>query len=530
MPPFLANMFAGLQRTVGGFSVAQRTIALIGIAGLVLGGIALSSWLGKPSYTPLFSGLQGADANKIVDQLHTDNVPYQLTDGGATILVPQDKVNDERLKAAAAGLPANKTSGYSLLDNMGVTSSEFQQNVTYQRAMEGELASTINAMDGVQLASVHLAIPKDSVFVSQQTDPTASVFIQTKQGVTLNSDQVQAIVHLTSASIDNMKPTDVAVIDSNGTVLSTVGGGPAGGTGKQASDYESRVTSAVQAMLDRVAGPGNATVAVSADVDQQSGQKTEESFASPSNAAPLSESQNTQSYTGTGGQAAGVLGSDNIAAPSGSSGNGTYSSDQSTKTNAVDKTTQTTTIPAGAIKRQTVSVAVNKNAAGGLDLATLRDLVSSAAGINVARGDVVTVATVPFNTAGAADAKAALDAAKADADAKRQADTLQTIIIAAAILLLVALALFFYARRNKRQSREPVDLGERLDPMRLLEPATTAIPLPSPPPPAALPVERLPETPSDLDGQRARLESLATHNPEKTAEYLRSLMDDRAPV
>ena len=117
-----------------------------------------------------------------MDQLHTDNVPYQLTDGGATILVPQDKVNDERLKAAAAGLPANKTAGYSLLDKMGVTSSEFQQNVTYKRAIEGELATTINAMDGVQTASVQLAIPKDTVFVSQKTDPTASVFIQTNAG------------------------------------------------------------------------------------------------------------------------------------------------------------------------------------------------------------------------------------------------------------------------------------------------------------------------------------------------------------
>ena len=99
----------------------------------------------SPSYTPLFSGLQATDANGIVEQLRTDNVPYELSDGGATILVPQDKVYDERLKAAAAGLPTAAATGYSLLDKMGVTSSEFQQSVTYKRALEGELASTISA-------------------------------------------------------------------------------------------------------------------------------------------------------------------------------------------------------------------------------------------------------------------------------------------------------------------------------------------------------------------------------------------------
>ncbi|HEY8296128.1 MAG TPA: flagellar basal-body MS-ring/collar protein FliF, partial [Micrococcaceae bacterium] len=357
MPPQLSALFARFGRTIQGFSIAQRTIALIGIAGLVLGSIALASWLGQPSYSPLFSGLQGADANKIVDQLKADNVPYQLSNGGATIMVPQDKVNDERLKAAAAGLPASKTAGYSLLDNMGVTSSDFQQSVTYKRAIEGELASTIQSMDGVQTASVQLALPKDTVFVSEKTDPTASVFVETAKGASLNSDQVQAIVHLTSASIDGMKPTDVAVIDSSGKVLSAVGTGLAGGADKQATDYEAKVTSSVQAMLDQVAGPGNANVVVSATMNPSSGQTVAESFSSPSNAAPLSESQNTQSYTGTGGDAAGVLGAS--AAPSNASGNGTYSSNNTTKNNAVNKTTATTTTPAGAVQRQTISVAVN---------------------------------------------------------------------------------------------------------------------------------------------------------------------------
>ena len=146
MPAAVKNVWASLAAYVKGFSAAQRTIAILVVAALVLGGIALASWLGKASYAPLFTGLAAADAASVTDQLQTDGVPYQLTDGGATILVPQGSVYSERLKAASNGLPSSNEGGYSLLDQMGVTSSEFQQNVTYKRAIEGELAKTIMAM------------------------------------------------------------------------------------------------------------------------------------------------------------------------------------------------------------------------------------------------------------------------------------------------------------------------------------------------------------------------------------------------
>ncbi|MCY7288077.1 MAG: flagellar M-ring protein FliF, partial [Cryobacterium sp.] len=159
MPRPLPSAFERLGRSISSFSIAQRTVAIIGVAVLALGIAALSMWATKPAYTPLFSGLSGSDANTIVEQLRTDGGAYELSDGGATILVPQASVYDERLKAAAAGLPSSSTSGYGLLDTMGVTSSEFQQSVTYKRALEGELANTVKAMKGVKNASVRLAIP-----------------------------------------------------------------------------------------------------------------------------------------------------------------------------------------------------------------------------------------------------------------------------------------------------------------------------------------------------------------------------------
>ena len=181
MPPFVTSMAGRFTGVARGFSMAQKTLVIIGIAVLVLGGVALAAWLGKPSYSPLFSALAPADANAIVTQLKTDNIPYQLVNGGSTILVPDANVYDERLKAASAGLPAATTAGYSLLDSMGVTSSEFQQNVTYKRAMEGELANHHGHGRG-HSSPRQAGGPGKNCVTSTEEDPTASVFVETTPG------------------------------------------------------------------------------------------------------------------------------------------------------------------------------------------------------------------------------------------------------------------------------------------------------------------------------------------------------------
>ncbi|KGJ79497.1 flagellar M-ring protein FliF [Cryobacterium roopkundense] len=527
MPAQVTSAFRRFSDAIRAFTIAQRTVAIIGVAVLVLGIAALSMWVTKPAYTPLFSGLSGVDANSIVEQLRADGVAYELSDGGATIMVPEANVYDERLKAAAAGLPTSSTGGYSLLDTMGVTSSEFQQSVTYKRALEGELASTIGALDGVQTASVKLAIPEDSVFVSTKNDPTASVFVQTKNGVSLSNSQVQAIVHLTSASIDGMPPENVSVVDAAGTVLSAVGVGATGSADQQASDYESRVRDSVQNMLDRVVGPGNATVVVAADMSYESAQRTEESFTSPEQGIALNESTKIETYAGTGGGAAGVLGADNIAVAANESGDGTFNSEDSTRNNAVNKVTESRTIPAGSINRQTISVAVDADAAAGMNVADVTSLVASAAGIDTTRGDAVTVEVVSFNQAGAADAAAALAAAeKAAADA-RLASLLRIAIITAGIVIMVVVSLILYARRSRRQSREPVDVGDLSEMQNVLD-SMNAPTLLTPVIPQKLPV--LPPinyTMTEADTRRAEIDQLAQSDPKRTAEFLRNLMDDR---
>ncbi|WP_460772445.1 flagellar basal-body MS-ring/collar protein FliF [Microbacterium sp. GXF7504] len=555
MPTAVKGVLDRLKQFVAGFSVAQRTIALIGAAVLVMGVVALGAWLSRPTLTPLFSGLSASDANAVVEQLRSASVQYELTDGGSTILVPQDAVYEQRLVAAAAGLPSSSSEGYSLLDEMGVTSSEFQQSVTYKRAIEGELAATIGSLEGVSAASVKLAIPEESVFVSEAVEPTASVFVKTRNNATLSQKQVEAIVHLTAAAVSGMPPANVAVVDQSGNTLSAVGVDAAGGVDQAAGDYETRVAAGVKKLLETVVGPGKATVTVIADIDRSVTEQLSEVYTPAEGAPPASEQVRTETQTGgTGG--AGVLGPDNIAVPDGA--DGAYESSEETRNNVINKTVESRTTPAGSVTRQSVSVAVDTEAAEGVGMAKLRELVASAAGIDTDRGDQITVELVRFSSTDAEAAQAALKAAEEEAAAERNAAILKTVIVVAAVLLVIgAIAAFLIvrARRRARPVEEEFDklFGDRPPPLSALPAFDTAAATATPPtPPAAEP----PTVPMQLDlpaaeetvaleidpdpgpapaqislqRRRAEIDALARTDPKRTADLLRRLLDERQPV
>jgi flagellar M-ring protein FliF len=531
MPAQVQDAWGRVTAAVRQLSLAQRTFAVIAVAALVLGAVALSSWMSKPTLVPLFSGLSGADASAVVDQLTSAGVPYQLSDGGGTVLVPASAVYEQRVKLAAAGLPANADgAGYSLLDKMPMTASEFQQEKTYRRALEGELSRTVGAIEGVEAATVRLAIPEETVFVAAKTDPTASVFVRTRPGRELSADQVQAVTHLVSAGVEGMKPQDVAVVDASGAVLSAVGDTAASGglTDSRAADYEARVAGNVQAMLDRLVGPGNATVTVNAALDLSQSERTTEEFTATPDTPPLVSSKKTEEYTGTGNGATGVLGPDNVAVPAdGAGGNGTYSSTDENLTNAVNKATETTRSAPGTLQRQSVSVLVDQAAAGGLNMADLQAAVAAAAGIDTERGDALSVQRMAFDTTTAQAATEALAAADAQAAAQARSDMIREIAIAAGIVLLVVVVLVVLGRRSRRARREALDLGE-LDAARATAVALPPIEGPSedelpilPPPPA-------PVVPDGTAVRRAEIGALADEQPEQVAELLRGWMTSGA--
>ncbi|ALX67037.1 hypothetical protein AB663_002666 [Microbacterium sp. XT11] len=539
----LTTYLGRARSAIAGFTLAQRTIAVIGIAVLVMGAVALGAWLTRPQMSPLFTGLSAGDASAVVEQLKSSGVPYELAEGGATVLVPDDQVYAQRLAAASAGLPSDTTDGYTLLDKMGVTASEFQQSVTYKRAIEGELANTIGAMDGITSASVQLAIPEESVFVSERQSPTASVFVKTRNGSTLSEEKVEAIVHLTSAAVPGMTPEDVAVTDQNGAVLSAVGTGPAGSASAQATEHEARVAASVTRMLETILGAGNATVTVAADVANSTSERMDETYSAPEGELSASEQTKTETYNGGAGTGTGVLGPDNIAVPDNAQGSGAYELEETTRSNAVNKSTEKTVTPAGEVRRQTVSVAVNRSAVSGVTAEQVEALVASAAGIDVERGDTIAVEFVEFSDAGAAAAQTALSAAEADRAAEFQQELIRSAIIGGAVLLAAIVLVTYLAIRRRMKRRilytddGPIEYfatvteseEEKLKSLRgLAEPDTKPLTPPATPLPAtSVAADDEPEPDQVLIERRRReIDELARREPAAVAGALASLMDE----
>jgi flagellar M-ring protein FliF len=510
---------------------AQKTVAVVVLVALVAGGAAFLQWQNAPRYGPLFTGLSSADGGAVVEQLQSAGVPYRIADGGATILVPSDQVYEQRLQMSAAGLPSGDSAGYSLLDEQGVTASQFQQKVAYQRAMEGELAKTVQAIDGVDAAVVHLAIPEKDVFLDADDAPTASVLVDTATGRTLDKGQVQAVVNLVSSSVEGMTPEAVTVVDDQGTLLSATGGSGSAG-GADAADltvaYEQRVAASLQQLLDTVVGPGKAVATVTADLDADSRDTTTERFVAEDGVPPLSETTETETYTGAGSGEAGVLGPDNIVVPNtaAAGAESSYEKGSTTVNNAVGKVTEKVQTAPGAVQKLNVSVVVDRQAVARTDMLALQNTVAAAVGLDPARGDQLAVTQLPFDTSSAEAVAAELEAAKAAEASAGDQQLIWTAALGGLVLLVVILSIIIGARRRRRT--EPVDLG-------LYAPVDDDLdPEPVPLPPVPAPREALPAAPDPeqaqldaLSRQREEVIELVDREPEEVAELLRSWLADR---
>jgi flagellar M-ring protein FliF len=458
MPAALAGPLNRAKSLLSTISLGQKIVIGLLLAGLVLGGFMFTRWITAPTLTPLFSNLASSDASAIVEQLNAEGVAYELADGGQTIMVAQDQVYNQRLAMSGKGLPAGNETGYALLDQQGITTSEFQQQVSYQRALEGELANTLKALDGVNAAVVHIALPKDQVFVTDEGKPTASVLLDLAPGTNLSGEQVQAVTHLVSSSIEKMDPADVTVADSTGAVLSAAGEGVSSAAGdaqlQQEQEFEARLAANAQSILDTVAGPGNAKVSVRADLDFSKRDTTSESYNYVPGTPALSEQNTTETYTGTGAAVGGVLGAEDTA--TNGSGDSTYDKNATTSNNAVGKTTETVSGAPGAINRLTVSVVMNDATAAGLNQQQIQDAVSNAVGLDTVRGDAISVATMAFDTSAAQQAAADLKAAEAAAKSAQMWSMIKTGGIALGIVLLV-LIVWLRSRRSREEYEELED-------------------------------------------------------------------------
>lgn len=460
-----------------GFTPGQRGIILVAILGLILGAVALTNWVSQPTWTPVFSQLSGAGASQVVEELQAQGVQYKLADGGATVLVPQSQVYDLRVSLSGKGIPnAEGTEGWAILDQQGMTATEFQQNTAYKRALEGELNKTLQSISGVNTAIVRLSIPEDSVFAEEKQKPTAAVLLSLAPGTTLSKGQVRSVTHLVAGSVPGLEPGKVTVSDGNGTMLTAPTDG-SGGTGaaaslandadEQTAQFEDRVAGKTQQMLDQVLGPGRAVVQVSAALDFDTKHSTTETyFASP--VVPLSEETSREIYGNPPGGAGGLLG---VVTPtpvaSGASGSG-YSKDSRTTNNGVGKSIIEAVAAPGAVKRLNVAVVLDSNAPGGIEPAKVQALVSSAVGIDSARGDVVQVDTLPFDTTATESAKKELEQAEAAAKTAGYVDLGKK---AGLGLLLLIVAIVMMLKKRKSGGVTTVDATATDLPQGLLVPS-----------------------------------------------------------
>jgi flagellar M-ring protein FliF len=531
-----------------GFTPGQKVVTGLLAAILLVAGYAYSQYAGRPQYSPLFTNLTAADASAMTTKLSADKVPYQLTDGGTAILVPQGDVNQERLNMAQASLPAGGSVGLELMDKEGITTSQAVQSADYQRALQGELEGTIGSITGVAGAQVTLALPAQSDFViTDDTKPQASVLVTMDSGTQLTTGQVTAIVHLVASSIPKLDPADVTVVDNNGNVLAAPGVGiTASGGADQAASYENSLESSIDSQLISVLGVGHSSVRVAADLNSAdvqttseipalnakgkviagtaSSSTTSEKYGAGSTAAPAgvlgttatsTGSNTTTNTTGTAagtGTATGTSGVNATNSGTGSSsttGNNGYVKTSSDQQYEVGKVTTVATVPAGGVNR--LSIAVLVDSASKPNIAAITKLASATAGFNAKRGDTISVVSMPFSTTAT---KTAVAATKAAAKAKSGATMTGLIRLVVSILGVLALMVLLL-RSTKREKRE--DISASLD--RYSEGGQLA--LPSGSGAQALPSARTTQAAGELAG-------LIEESPDEVAKVLRSWMHDRS--
>ncbi len=447
-------VMARFNRMFSSFTPGQRVVTAVAALAVVVGGVMFVSWVSKPSYAPVFTGLSSSDAAAITAKLTESGEPYELADGGQTVMVPQADVYQTRISLSGEGLPAgdSNSQGYSLLDKQSMTSSDFQQKVTYQRALEGELSKTIESIDGVQAAVVHLAVPQDDVFTTDAAKPTGSVLVKTSAGTTLSSTMVESIVNLVAGSVPKLDPKQVTVADSSGKVLNAAGEGGGGSAGTDARQSQKLAVSnataaAVQSMLDKVVGPGKAVVRVDADLNFDEQTIDRQTYVPTKPNTTLTQTRSKESYTGGGVPVGGVLGPDNVGGTT-ASGKNDYVKEDSTQTNAVGTLKETTTTAPGKVQRLSVAVLLDAKSAGSVDQAQLSSLVSAAAGLDPKRGDVVQVSQMAFDTTAAAAAEKELEQAAADKKQTELVSLGKTIGLGVLILLALVIGLIRSRRRG----------------------------------------------------------------------------------
>ncbi|GAB4333819.1 MAG: flagellar basal-body MS-ring/collar protein FliF [Candidatus Abyssubacteria bacterium] len=310
---FLRQLYQQFLAVWRSLSLQQKIFVSVGFAIVFVGLLSIALWQTSPEYTVLFSNLQERDAAEIVESLREAGVPYKLSSGGATVLVPYDRVAETRLSLAQEGLPKGGGVGYEIFDRTRLGITGFEQRVNLKRAMEGELSRTINQLAEVRWSRVQIVMPEERLFTEEQEPPTASVFLNLEPGRTLDRRQIQGIQHLVASSVEGLRPEKITILDQYANPLAMPTEPIMAATDLSSSQFElrSRVErhfhSKIKSMFDRIVGPGKSVVSVSVDLDFDKIERTEERY-DPDSAVVRSEQRQRETTSTPTARAEGVAG------------------------------------------------------------------------------------------------------------------------------------------------------------------------------------------------------------------------------
>lgn len=412
-----------------------KLMLVAAIAAVIAAMVVVLMWSQQPEYKVLFSNFSDKDGGEIVATLEQMNVPYKISEGGSSIMVPAAQVHQTRLKIAALGLPKGGNIGFELLENQKFGVSQFVEQVNFQRGLEGELERSIQSISAVQSARVHLAIPKPTVFVRDQQKPSASVMLNLHPGRAMEQRQVSAIVHLVASSIPELTPSNVTIVDQNGTLLTDASKKDGQNNLdpdqiKYVEDLQKNIIKRVESIIAPIVGEQNVHAQASAEVDFSTVEQAAETY-KPNQAPDATvvrsmQTAESQSTTPTGTASAGIPGAVSnqpqanqsqppanptvgAANPADSAAAMSSSTQKNMTTNyEVDKTIRYTQQSMGSVKRLTVAVVVNhkqetdkngKTVSRPLtdaEKTQITDLAKQAMGFREDRGDSLSVVNSAF--------------------------------------------------------------------------------------------------------------------------------------
>lgn len=418
----LGSQLAAIWQQLG---VSQRISVIAATFVLIAGMVAMTMWSSHKDYGLLYGGLSDTEASKVVSALDDAKVPYKIGSGGA-ITIPADKVHTMRMQLAGKGIPQGEGVGFEIFDKPNFGISDFVQRANYLRALQGELSRTIGQLDEIQSARVMIVLPENRLLLDKDKYPTASVFVRVRGNSQLPVQSINSIRFLVANSVEGLKPNHVSVVDNLGNVLSENSDNDSF-TGLSSSQLAVRrnlelyLSKKAQDMLEKVLGPGQAIVRVSAEVNYDTITRTEEKF-DPDGQVVKTQTKNdeimdsaTAPNSTPTGISANTVGETNITTAASSSINKTKNvKNLTTISYEIGRTTSAMTQTAGGIKRLTaaITVATQMQGAGAErkpvartpeEIDKLRRIVSSALGADTTRGDTVELAELPFNDQFATD-------------------------------------------------------------------------------------------------------------------------------